>query len=485
MQTNLPASQKKTTAQQALEASRNLVLRWRDDPVRFAYEGLKVRKLSPDQVNLLESVAAHDRVACKSGQKTGKSSACAILALWWPLTRYRGLCVITAPSFQQVKDPLWKEVHRLYWEAKQQGNDLGGHLYQDPSSGWVLPGDSKLFCRTTDQAERLQGFSSPNMLIIVDEASGYPSDLWDPLIGNLSGCGPGAGKLFAPSNPTQTSGVFFDAFNSKAEFWHRITLSSENTPNYLRRKVVIPGLATYEQTEQKRREWGEESAAYQVRVLGNFPTQSDNAVIPLRLVNEAVARYDTTPPTGQLNIGVDVARFGDDETVICCRRGNRIIEWKFLQGSDNVDVAGEVLKMARRLTTGILDVARIKVDTCGLGSGVYDILSRETDIEAVSVNVAESATVEGYYRLRDQLWFAIRDWLAGGGAFADDARLLSELVAPEYGFDTQNRTKVESKDDTKRKLKRSPDRADALALSIFEASYVGDFYVGGCRSIRA
>jgi phage terminase large subunit len=469
----------------AFEASRRLLTRWGPDPECFAYEALGVKALAPDQRRMLGDVAKHDKVACRSGQKTGKTCCCAILALWWPLTRYRGYCMMTAPSFQQVKDPLWREVWRLYMEARKIGHDLGGQLYQDPSTGWVLPGDSKLFCRTTDEPERLQGTSSPNLLIIVDEASGYPADLWEPLEGNLTGCGPGCGKLFAPSNPTQTSGEFFDAFNSKAEFWHRLHLSGENTPNYLERRIAIPGLATYDQVKKHEREWGRESAAFQVRVLGNFPTQSDNAVISLGLVTKATERFATTAPTGKLNIGVDVARFGDDETVICCRRGNRIVEWKFIQGADNVDVAGEVLAIAKRLTHGPLDLARVKIDTIGVGSGVYDVLSRSREIEAVAVNVAESAMIDGFHRLRDQLWFGIRDWLAGGGAFEDDARLLSELVAPEYGFDTQGRTKVESKDDTKRKLKRSPDRADALALSIYEASYVGDFHVGGFRSSRA
>ena len=443
-----------------------------------------VKALAPDQEKLLRAVAENDRVACRSGQKSGKSTVCAILALWWPLTRYRGYCMMTAPSFQQVKDPLWKEVWRLYLDAKKIGHDLGGHLYRDPATGWILPEDSKLFCRTTDEPEKLQGTSSPNLLIIVDEASGYPADLWEPLRGNLMGTGPGSGKIFAPSNPTQTSGEFFDFFHSKAEHWHTIQLSSANTPNYHEKKIVIPGLATYDEVEQRRKEWGEDSAAFQVRVYGNFPSQSDNAVISLKLVNDAIKRWETTEPTGKLHIGVDVARFGDDETVICCRRGNRIVKWLPLNGADNVDVAGKVLKIARDLTTGPLDVARVKIDTIGVGSGVYDVLSRSKEIEVVAVNVAESAMVDGFHRLRDQLWFAIKDWLMEGGSFEDDPRLLSELVAPDYGFDTQGRTKVESKDETKKKLKRSPDRADALALSIYEASYAGDFYVGGCRSVR-
>lgn len=433
-----------------------------NDPVRFAHEALKVRRLAPDQVRLLESVVEHNQVACKSGQKTGKTTALAILSIWWPLTRYRGYCLITAPTFAQVKDPLWKEVWRIKTEAERDGYALGGTIATDPSTGWTWPGDRKTFCRTTDRPERMQGISSPNLLVIVDEASGYDPNIWAPLVGNLAG----GGKLVATSNPTETSGPFFDAFTTKAEFWRRLTFRSDQTINVTDGRRVIPGLATREWVEERRREWGEQSATYHVRVLGEFPTQGDNAVIPIGVVQEAQRR--TAATEGRLNFGVDVARFGDDETVIRPRRGIHALMPKVLQGFDNVDVAGEVLKLARELRRDEHEIPLVKIDSIGNGSGVVDVLSRCEEIEALAINVAENATAEGYHRLRDQLWFALGDWLRAGGCIEDDPRLLSELVAPTYGFDVRGRIQVESKDEIKKRLGRSPDRADGLALAIYE-----------------
>jgi phage terminase large subunit len=464
---------------QQVQAAKTLTRRWENDPERFAHEALKIKRLAPDQVRLLEAAAQHRRVACKSGQKTGKSTGLAILGIWWPLTRYRGYCLITAPTFAQVKDPLWKEIHRIKAEAARDGVALGGELHADPASGWTWPGDRKTFCRTTDKPERMQGISSPNLLIIVDEASGYDPDLWDPLVGNLVG----GGKLVATSNPTVPSGPFFEAFTSKAEFWKTLTFRSDETPNYIEGRRVIPGLASREEVEANRKDWGENSVAYQVRVLGQFPTQGENSVVAVGLVNAAQTR--DAPAEGRLNVGVDVARFGDDETVIRPRRGLKALRATVLQGFDNVDVAGHTLKLCRELRKDSAEKPLVKIDEIGNGSGVIDVLRRNDEVEVIAVNVAENANTEGMHRLRDQLWFGITDWLRDGGAIEDDPRLLSELVAPTYGFDVRGRMQVESKDDIKKRLGRSPDRADALALSIYEPAWGNqDLSLGAARLSR-
>jgi len=324
----------------------------------------------------------------------------------------------------------------------------------------------------------MQGISSPNLLVVVDEASGYDPAIWEPLVGNLAG----GGKLVATSNPTEPSGPFFDAFTTKAEFWRRLTFRSDQTPNVLEGRRVIPGLAERDWVEQRKQEWGEQSAAYQVRVLGEFPTQGDNAVIPIGLVNAAQKRYAETPADGRLHLGVDVARFGDDETVIRPRRGDKALEPRVIHGADNVDVAGAALELARALRRpphyGEPEIPVVKIDEIGNGSGVVDVLSRSQEVETIGVNVAESATTEGMHRLRDQLWFGLRDWLQTG-AIEDDPKLLSELVAPTYGFDVRGRAQVESKDEIKKRLGRSPDRADALALSVYEPPTLNDYAVGG------
>jgi phage terminase large subunit len=364
---------------------------------------------------------------------------------------------MTAPAYHQIRNILWPEVSRLYRGARFP---IGGILHKDPASGLELPHDRGVICISTDKPERMAGLSGANILFLVDEGSGFPDDLWEPIFGNMAG----GGRLLTTGNPTRTSGPFYDAF-SAPEFWHLLHVNSNDTPNVRAGKTVIPGLATREWVEDRKREWGEDSAAYQVRVLGNFPTQADNAIIPIGLAHEAQERE--VPDGGALVLGVDVARFGDDESVIQPRRGLRAFPAVAVQGMDLMQLAGKVREVVTE-HAGQGERPRLNIDEIGVGGGLVDILkSQHPGWDIFGVNVAERATADGFTKLRDQLWFSCRDWLKEGGSIPDDPKLFSELVAPTYSFDAQGRQKVESKDEIKKRLKRSPDRADALCLAVY------------------
>jgi phage terminase large subunit len=371
---------------------------------------------------------------------------------------------MTAPAYHQIRNILWPEVGRLYRGARFP---IGGILHKDPASGLELPHDRGVICVSTDKPERMAGLSGADILFLVDEGSGFQDELWEPIFGNMAG----GGRLLTTGNPTRTSGPFYDAFSSP-EFWHLLHISSEDTPNARAGHTVIPGLATREWVEERRREWGEESAAYQVRVLGNFPTQADNAIISLGLVHAAQERE--APEDGPLELGVDVARFGDDESVIQPRRGLHAMPATVVQGMDLMQLAGKV----RQTVDALLrpnETPKIKIDEIGVGGGLVDILrSQHPRWTIIGINVASRATSDGFAKLRDQLWFGCRDWLKEGGSIPDDPKLFSELVAPTYSFDAQGRHKVESKDEIKKRLKRSPDRADALCLAVYSGGVVID-----------
>jgi phage terminase large subunit len=421
------------------------------------------------QVDILKAVVDHPRVAVRSGHKVGKSRCAAILAHWWVSTRPGAWVIMTSSSGRQVKSILWAEFRKLYTHAPFC---LGPLPALDPNAGYELLDGRRVQGFSTDTPERMAGISGENVLFILDEASGIPEPIFEAIEGNRAG----GARCVMFSNPTQTSGTFYDAFHTKKNFWHGIVLSSEDSPNVKAGRIVISGLATAAWIDEKKKEWGEDSPIFQVRVRGNFPSQADDAVIGLSLVEAAASprRFEITLVEGQLHLGVDPARFGDDESCIVARRGNRVLGIWSYQNLDGVQLAGKVLEHLRKLHQKGDPLPRVKIDTIGLGASCADQLryARSDEgrplLELVEVVSSEKALDESLYRnLRDQLWFAIRDWLVTGYLPADD-KLHGELVAPRYFFDARGRYQVESKDQLRARLGRSPDRADALALAIFE-----------------
>lgn len=274
-------------------------------------------------------------------------------------------------------------------------------------------------------------------------------------------------------------GEFFDAFNSKRSFYRLIHVSSETTPNAVTGKTIIPGLAERSWVDEKRLEWGEDSPLFQVRVRGDFPRQSDMNVIALGDVEAAVERWKVEDlrelEDGPLVAGLDVARFGDDESVLAVRRGHRVVAIRVWRGLDGPDLANAVaLEVGAMLRPGD-GVVQVLIDGNGVGASAFDAMRRlpkERGLQASSVNVSTSPTATSpdepaFLNLRAQLHFAARDWLREGGAIPDDDKLIQELLAPVFSFDGQNRLRVESKDEIRCKLtpSRSPDRADALMLT--------------------
>jgi hypothetical protein len=402
------------------------------------------------------------RVAVRSGQKTGKSMSAVCGALWFASVHPRARVIMTAPTHRQIRSILWREMKHLYYNAKKP---LGGHLAELPEIGLQWDDGREIVGFYTNEPEKMAGISGQHILFVVDEASGIPTELYEAIEGNRAG----GARLIMFSNPTQVSGYFYDAFNDKREFWKLIHVSSEQAAV---EGVPGVGLATQQYIDEKREEWGEESPLYQVRVKGNFPSQAENAVIGLTIAEEAVARYlDVDDSNEILSMGVDVARFGDDESVVVARRGRKVLSITAVHGHNTVEVAGLVLNMVRRLRHGPHERVLVNVDTIGVGAGVADTLRvahKAREIALHEVNVSEVASnQEEYPNLRSELWFKLDKFLRSGGAIPDDAKLVQEIIAPTYKFDGKGRRCVETKDDLKSRIRRSPDRADALCLSLF------------------
>jgi hypothetical protein len=230
--------------------------------------------------------------------------------------------------------------------------------------------------------------------------------------------------------------------------------------------------------------YGEGSNAYHVRVLGDFAPREDDVLIPAELVDAAMGRdvvLDTTEP---LLYGLDVARFGDDRTVLLKRQGNVVIEYRAWAGQDLMQTVGRVMHEA-----GTDKPAEIMVDSIGLGAGVADRL-REQGLNVRDVNVAETSALDPTAsKLRDELWLTVKTWLGKRSCrLPKSEELRQELVGPSYTFLSNGKVKVESKQDMKRRGLRSPDIADALCLSFAgQAALVGgraSFWVKGKPLVR-
>jgi hypothetical protein len=211
-----------------------------------------------------------------------------------------------------------------------------------------------------------------------------------------------------------------------------------------------------------RDRWGEKSNEFLVKVLGEFPILEARVLIAADLVDSAMVRDIALNPMEPLIYGVDVARFGDDRSVICKRQGNVVTEVKSQRGLDLMQLVGWIVSEAN-----VDRPAEIMVDSIGLGSGVADRL-RELKLNVRDVNVSETTAMNlGAYRLRDELWILVRDWLNTRVCkLPKDDELRQELCSTQYDYHSTGQIKIESKDAMKtRNRGKSPDLADALCLS--------------------
>jgi phage terminase large subunit len=440
------------------------------DPVKFAREVLGIKPWSK-QAALLTAIAAHGRVACRSGHRIGKSTTAAIIALWWVATRGRGRVVLTAPTARQVREVLWREVRRLHREAKKP---IGGEMNDTPAGGLRFDDGREIIGVATDEGERFAGLAGPEMLFIVDEASGVSERIFETLLGgNMAG----GGCVVLLGNPTRLAGTFFDAFGTKSALWNTHHISSLESPN-ISGEVQVPGLATAQWADDMAADYGEESSVYAVRVRGEFPSQAADCVIALALVEAAKERWSElmvgggksfTPALGLLEVGADIARFGDDSTCLVIRRGPVALAPILIKGADTVAVAERILKAVEE-HRGPNERAIVRVDTVGVGGGVADQLRRVPGLQVLDINASASAKAATYQRTRDELWFQAKAWLKAGGALPTDQKLEGELLSATYRYTPGGKIEVESKDLMRQRLRRSPDRADALCLAVYAPS---------------
>ena len=453
-----------------------------------------------------------EQIAFKSGHKVGKSSSAALIAFWF-VTLWPGAQVIlTANTHEQISRSIWPEIRRLYAVARDRGTPLAGRCYRSPGHGYKIdPDDPKrggIVAVSPDDPINLQGFTGYPVIFIIDEASGYSRELYDTIRGAMAM----GGVVLALGNPTHNDGWFYDAFNMKADQWSTHTIASYEGPNFLPQNIgadveAVKGLASYKWlirnlgielgtdftietplnevldfvTEHDENRW------ICQRVLGIFAPDSSGTIISSNLADKARQRWPDLPWKGRLQIGVDPAWLGQDESVAAPRRGHKIGEMLRWQGIDGPQLALNILEIIhdeRRKSGDNLERPIVVVDTIGIGVSCYDTLKRlceehNFDVCGINSSMPSDEDASRYSNMRAQLHFNLRDFLRDGGGVPDDPKLRRELTAPKSIADSKNRYAVEKKKDVKKRLGHSPDSFDACALAVVEADGDDDEHVWG------
>lgn len=436
----------------------------KDDPYRFATGVLGIpepgqppnaagmQPLEPWQAKVFQAIRdGHKRISIRSGHGCKKSATLSILTLWGLLCHTDCKIPVVAGTQSQLSDTIWPEVAK--W-ARQLPQPLQDQIEVQAEKVVIRarPDDAFAVARVAskDNPQALAGFHAKFLMFLVDEASAVLDPAYEVAQGALST--EGAIAVLA-GNPSKASGFFHATHTKLRDRWWTIRVSSEDVPTA--RGHIEDVIANY----------GKESNAYRVRVLGEFPTSDDVTVVPLVLVEAAVDRAVQAMRVKPV-WGVDAARFGDDRSTLAKRKGNVLTEpIKVFKNLDTMQLAGRIV---REWDECNLDDRphEICVDVIGIGAGVVDRLD-ELGLPVRGVNVAEAPSVDDQFlRLRDELWWKVRKWFESRDcSIPKDETLVSELIAPSYDFTSAGKLVVESKKDMKKRGLRSPDIADAFMLT--------------------
>lgn len=461
---------------------------YRKDPVLYARE---VLRFEPDgwQQEALMDLADNPKVSIKSGQGVGKTGMEAVALLWFLTCFPYPRVVATAPTRQQLHDVLWAEIDK--WMSR---SPLLNEILKWTKTYVYMKGNEKRWfavARTATKPENMQGFHEDNMLFIIDEASGVADPIMEAILGTLSGTN---NKLLMCGNPTKTSGAFYDSHTRDRKLYRCHTVSSMDSTR-----------TNKENIDSLVRKYGWNSKVVRVRVRGEFPNQEDDVFIGLDLIESCGSKIYELPKERmhpQIIFGVDVARFGDDETVIYRNtRGKLKIAAKH-RGQDLMATCGYIVQQYKKIIREFPEYEGriyVNIDDTGLGGGVTDRLreiKREQGLSRmfiIPINAAEKIetdtytgkeAAEHYNNLTTHMWATLKDLLENKDIeIEDDDETFAQLSSRKYRMASNGKLELERKEDMKKRGLDSPDRADAAALSV----YLGKIkkYTGSAPSKKA
>ena len=417
-----------------------------NNPVGYVEDVLCVE---PDawQRLVLQDVVTNQRIAVASGHGIGKSALIAWILHWFISTRPDPQIVVTANTKNQLDSKTWREL------AKWNKRALNGSWFEQSATRFSLKDSPSTWFAaaipwTEHNSEAFAGTHEEHVLVLFDEASNIATTIWDVVEGAMTTSG---ARWVVFGNPTRNTGKFYECFGKQRHRWGTRQIDSRTA------KMVDK-----EQINQWITDYGEDSDFVRIRVRGEFPRAGSSQFIDGADV-EACSRYKAEA-FGFLPkiLGVDVARFGDNLSVICMRQGRKVWPLIKFRGLDTMQLTAQVIKV-------IIDwnPASVVVDGVGIGAGVVDRLVHLGYKDLVTDINGGSIPDDGntYYNKRAEMWGLMRDALKAGVELPEDRELSDDLIGVNYGFSAKQQIQLEKKEDMRKRGIASPDCADALAMT--------------------
>ena len=442
----------------------SLVKKYRQEPALWIEDTFGV-ELWEKQEEIMNAVWNNRYVAVKSCFGSGKSFVSGAIALAFVSLYPDSIVVTTSPSDRQIEN-VWDPIHMMIEKAKAP---LGREVLQREIR--YAPGHRAIGF-TTNMPERLQGIHAKHMLIIEDESAGMDGEIHERLSALMVNEN---AHFLAIGNPLSPEGHFYEMF--KDPKFKKFTISAFDTPNLKAGEEVIPGLVTKIWVEEKRQSVGVDSPSWKSEVLGQFPDSAEDTLLPLSWVRQAMDRwYELEEDEKETVYGLDPSGGGMDETVLIARRGMKVYRPRAWQGLESPEIIGKTV-------ADVLPNSRVYVDEIGVGFGIVGGLRDNDGLYVIGVNSKHKPTDEDRFKnARAEMYWTLRELLNPHHeplmALPPDEKLAGQLTSIKYKNDTKGRIQIESKKDMRKRGIKSPDRADALALTLKDYQSYGATPIG-------
>jgi len=445
----------------------DFLFRWSQDPIQGVKELFGATPTKQQEKLILAMWKPYCRVAVSSCTGAGKTTVLAWMTFLLLLTQNDCRIIVTSPSYSQLTRVYYAEM--MKWKGKMPRTF--SEMFEVTRERVQLTMNTRvqvanLVTASADNKESLQGGHSENYIILADEASGIDEETFKVLQRTLS-TGNG-GRFVLTSNPTRSSGAFYEIFHRDDNtVWETMYFTAFDCPHVSDRWI-----------KEVKEYYGEDSDQYRIGVLGQFPRATDTQFISALIVDNAMSTqndpnfYKEYP----VKIGADIARFGDDETVFVARQGPHIINITRIKNQDTQEVAGSLLEYQNRYRGTI-----VFIDAIGIGAGVFDrCKALGMPVKAVISSNRSSKPLE-YFNVRSQLWGEMKNWMMTGASIPYMPDLRDQLVGMTYGYNSKMQLMLTSKKDLKRAGMKSPDIADAIALTFGDEAYAAVIGVGRAK----